>query len=148
MTQSFVLICEPDITLDDIHRTISERWPGDAHIQLGRCNLEIQDHTGGIQYISVGKLEPSNEVRADYQSNDDFPASVRSTLNDAVFYHFVYNDYEFCKLVVRHIISQLIPDQRQAWLDNDHGVLISARTIKKELSADPAWDWRRARWAD
>jgi len=148
MTQSSVLICKPDITLDDIHRTISERWPRDTRAQLGRCNIEIQDQTGSVQYVSIGKLEPSDEVRADYQSNDDIPASVRETLNDTVFYNFVYNNYEFCNLVIRHLISQLIPDQQQAWLDNDHGVLISARTLLKEFSADSAWDWRRARWSD
>jgi hypothetical protein len=143
MSKSVVLICPVDVTLLRIYTMLNEQWPGKCwHISGERPEAQVQYYDNGCWYVSFNELTPTQDVRSDYEDNDEIPQNIKEKLVEKVFYLVSFNDYEFCGTVIRYLLSRLIASSPDIWLDNDYGVLIPARSILAEFDVDPNWDWR------
>jgi hypothetical protein len=143
MSQSIVLVCPATVSLEDIGASLSKRWSnGELRFHRGRCDLEVRDSSGAVLYVSIGQMMPTESVRSEYMNNEDVEEDVIASLPDSVFFHAVFNDYAFCRVVVQHLLLALIDHQHRIWIDNDYGLLIRADVVLEKLGADPSWDWR------
>jgi hypothetical protein len=149
MAKSAVLIAPADVTLHRISAALNEGWPANSsYVEGEKPQAHVQVADNGAWYVTFSELTPTDDVRGDYEDNDEIPESIRKALSGKRFYLVSFNDYGFGAAVVRHVLSALGAASEDIWLDNDYGVLIPAGRILAELAADPNWDWRSSRPAD
>jgi recombinational DNA repair protein RecR len=141
MSQSIVLLCPSSVSTETLRKSVVQLRTGVIHEGKDGFSIEKKDVDNSTKYIIISRLEIDNILATEYIDHEDLPSNLRNA-EQASYFHIMYNNYDFAKEVILGIIKTFESDLTSIFVDNDHGDVISAELLVKNLSQDPSWDWR------